>query len=134
MTAHDGGPRKDLSDLVRRRRLELGLSWRSLSAACVDPEQVERGSLWGRTTLDTLSRGGHIKTPKLPELRALAAGLQLTLGEVQEANGSQFYGVDTVWSADGEVRALVEGYREMDPEDQARVRDFVESRRRVKRA
>ncbi|MER7969116.1 hypothetical protein ABTX35_08965 [Streptomyces sp. NPDC096080] len=59
------------------------MSWGSLSAACVDPGQKERGS-----TPDTLSRGGHIKTPKLPELRALAASLQLTLGEVREANGS----------------------------------------------
>ncbi|MET7480968.1 hypothetical protein ABZT17_42500 [Streptomyces sp. NPDC005648] len=129
MASHADGRRMDLSDLVRRRKEELGLSFRALAAACVDPQQKELGPLWGRTTLDTLSQGGKVKPPLLHEIRALAHGLQLPLGLVQEAVGSQFHGIDTVWSEEGDVRALVEGYREMSPEDQAEVRAFIEARR-----
>ncbi|MCM8548864.1 XRE family transcriptional regulator [Streptomyces sp. STCH 565 A] len=123
--------RTDLSDLVRERMAALGLSFRALAAACIDPEGEPSDQMWKRTTLDALSKGEAVKPPKLPQLRALAAGLRLPLGQVQEAAGSQFFGIDTVWSADGEVRTLVEGYRDMAPEDQAKVLALVEARRRV---
>jgi hypothetical protein len=113
---------------------ELGLSYRALADRCIDPEDPEAGSVWKRTTIDTLSKGQPVKAPNLPALRALAAGLQVPLGLVQEAAGSQFLGIDTVWSADGKVRALVEGFREMDAEDQERVMALMESRRRLKRS
>ena len=131
--AEAGAQRTDLSDLVRQRMEELGHSYRTLADACVDPEDPEAGPLWKRSTLDSLSKGQRVKAPDFPQLRALAAGLQLPLGDIQGAAGSQFLGIDTVWSADGKVRALVEGFRDMDPEDQDKVLALMESRRRVRR-
>lgn len=133
VSADTGAPRTDLTDLVCQRKEELGISFRTLAEACVDPEDPESGPLWKRTTLDALSKGQRIKAPDFPELRALAAGLQVPLSRVQEAAGAQFLGIDTVWSADGQVRALVEGFREMSPEDQAKVLALMNSRRRIPR-
>jgi hypothetical protein len=121
----------DLSVLVRQRMDELGRSFRTLADACIDPEDPEAGPLWKRTTLDALSKGQRIKAPDFPQLRALAAGLEVPLSRVQEAAGAQFLGIDTVWSADGKVRALVEGFREMSPEDQEKVLKLMASRRRI---
>lgn len=130
--ANKGAPRTDLSDLVRQRMEQLGQSFRTLADACIDPEAPGAGPLWKRTTIDSLSKGQRIKAPDFPQLRALAAGLQLPLGVVQEAAGSQFFGIDTVWSADGKVRALVVGFSDMDAEDQEKVLALMESRRRTK--
>ncbi|HZF92099.1 XRE family transcriptional regulator [Streptomyces sp.] len=133
MTAEAAGaPRTDLSDLVRQRMQELGLSFRTLADACIDPENPEDGPLWRRSTIDALSKGQRIKAPDFPQLRALAAGLRVPIWQVQEAAGSQFLHIDTVWSADGRVRALVEGFREMSREDQDKVMALMESRRQVR--
>lgn len=116
---------------------ELGRSFRDLVPLCVDPEADEETAgepLWSRSTLQNLASGAPVKAPNFPALRALAAGLQVSLGRVQEAAGAQFFRIDTVWSADGQVRALIEGYREMDPEDQAKVLALIESRRRLRRS
>lgn len=131
--AEEATQRTDLSDLVRQRMAELGQSFRTLEAACIDPEDPAAGPLWKRTTIDCLSKGQRIKAPEFPQLRALAAGLGLPLGQIQEAAGAQFFGIDTVWSADGKVRALVEGFREMDAEDQAKVLAIMEARRKLPR-
>jgi hypothetical protein len=50
---------------------------------------------------------------------------------VQEAAGSQFLGIDTVWTADGKMRALVIGFSEMDADDQEKVLRLMESRRKA---
>ncbi|MEU0459767.1 hypothetical protein ABZ322_44240 [Streptomyces sp. NPDC006129] len=120
---------------------ELELSYRRLEELCLDPEVEAAGAalgevaepLWKRGTLENLAKRRRIKTPDLPQLRALAAGLQLSLDQVRAAAGAQFLGIDTVWSADGKVRALVAGFREMDPEDQDKVIALMESRRRISR-
>lgn len=125
--------RTDLSDLVDAQMKVLGYGSRTLAAACVDPKAPERGPLWTRGTLDHLRQGQRIKAPDLPQLRALAAGLGMPLGAVQEAAGSQFFGIDTVWSDDHGVRALIHGYRDMSPEDQEKVQSLIEANRRLKR-
>jgi hypothetical protein len=107
---------------------ELGLGSRTLAAACIDPEAPEAGPLWTRGTLDNVVNGRHIKPPEFPQLRALAAGLQVHISVVQEAAGSQFLGIDSVWSQDGQARALVIGFREMSPEDQAKVLALIEEK------
>ena len=132
MTGEESG-RTDLADLVRGRLEEIGMSVRALAAASVDPKHPENGLQWTRTTLDNLLRGARIKPPSLPQLRALHHALRLPLGRVQDAAGGQFFGIDTVWSDDGKVRALVHNYREMTPEDQDWVDSIVESRRDRKR-
>ncbi|MFI1165682.1 XRE family transcriptional regulator [Streptomyces sp. NPDC020801] len=137
MPADDARERTELSDLVRTRMAELGLSYRRLEEICVDPEAVAGDQavepLWRRGTLENLAKGRRIKPPDFPMLRALAAGLQVTLRQVQEAAGAQFLGIDTVWSPDGRTRVLIEGFRDMDPEDQAKVLALMESRRRLRR-
>jgi hypothetical protein len=125
--------RTDLSDLVRDRMEQLGLSYRSLADACIDPEDAEAGPLWKRGTIENLAKGQTIKAPTVPQLRALAAGLQVPLGLAQEAAGAQFLGIDTVWSEDGRARALVHHFQEMDDEDQAKVLALMESWRQLKR-
>jgi hypothetical protein len=137
MAAEESRERTDLSDLVASRMKELELSYRRLEELCIDPEAEAADPavepLWKRGTLENLVKGRRIKTPDLPQLRALAAGLQIELDQVRAATGAQFLGIDTVWSEDGRVRALVSGFREMDPEDQDKVLALMQSRRRIRR-
>ncbi|WP_326780394.1 XRE family transcriptional regulator [Streptomyces longwoodensis] len=125
--------RTDLSALLARRKEELGRSYRELEVACVDPEQPEAGSLWKRGTLENLLKGVAVKPPTYPQLAALAAGFELPLGRVQEAAGAQFFGIDTVWSDEDDVRALVHDYRGMSAEDQARLRAIMKAFRDAER-
>lgn len=129
--------RFDLSDLVRARMDELGLSYRRLEELCRDPEASPdtpaAEPLWARGTLENLAKRRRVRVPDFPRIRALAAGLQLPLGDIQAAVGSQFLGIDTVWSADGQVRAMVPGYATMGPEDQAKVHALMEEYRTAPR-
>lgn len=137
MTVEPAYEHTDLSDLVRPRMDELGLSYRTLAEQCdaycqqseVTPAPGQR---WTRGTLENLAKGRRIIPPDTLKLQALAAALQLPLRTLQEAAGRQFFGVDTKWSADGKVRALIADFDELDEEDQARVLALIESRRRVK--
>ncbi|MGW8374292.1 helix-turn-helix transcriptional regulator [Streptomyces sp. ODS28] len=116
----------ELSDLLRERRAELGLSLRELADRCLDPDNPDEGSLWKRSTLANLEKG-DIKPPKLAELRALAAGLDCPLGRLQDAAGSQFFGLASVWGEEDDVRVLVRRYRQMSPEDQRRLQGIVDT-------
>ncbi|MFJ6748300.1 XRE family transcriptional regulator [Streptomyces sp. NPDC091266] len=118
--------RTDLSDLVRKRRAQLRLSLRALAARCVDPEDPDAGPIWTHATIGNLE-SKTIKAPGVPELRALSVGLDLPLSLLQEAAGAQFFGIDTVWSADRETRTMVHDYWELDPDDRAKIRAIIES-------
>ncbi|MDT0438600.1 MULTISPECIES: hypothetical protein [Streptomyces] len=107
MADHDLTQRTQLSDLVRSRRAELRLSLRSLSAACVDPENPENGSIIGYNYIDRLEKNADVKAPKIPELRALANGLGVPLAAIQDAAGAQFMGITPQYITSGEARALV---------------------------
>ncbi|MFD7224801.1 XRE family transcriptional regulator [Streptomyces sp. NPDC059883] len=111
-----------MSDLVRDRRAELGLSLRKLADLCIDPEDPGE-PLWKFAVINRLERHLPVIPPQLPELRALAAGLSLPLWKVQGAAGAQFFGIDTVWS--DAVRALVQDYESMPPDDQKRARQLM---------
>ncbi|MFI5755657.1 XRE family transcriptional regulator [Streptomyces sp. NPDC051569] len=123
--------RTDLSDLVRQRREELGLSLRKLADRCIDPEDAQGGPLWKYGVIDRLEKVLPVIPPLLPELRALAAGLQLPLELVKEAAGAQFFGIDTVWSDDHRVRSLVHDFQSMSPDDQDRVQALMKAWRRT---
>ncbi|MFI8531041.1 XRE family transcriptional regulator [Streptomyces aquilus] len=137
MTADETRKRTDLSDLVSDRMEELGLSFRRLEALCVDPEAAgdsgDGEPLWKRGTLENLVKGRPIKAPTIPQLHALAEGLQVHISLVQEAAGSQFLGIDTVWSEDKQARAFIRGFREMSEEDQALVLAFIEEKAPLRR-
>ncbi|MFI2078279.1 XRE family transcriptional regulator [Streptomyces triculaminicus] len=107
-------PRTALSDLVRDRRTELRLSLKTLEERTAPEEGGEPvvKSGW----LHRLERREPVIPPQVPELTALARALELPLGRLQDAAGSQFLGIDTVWSASGEARAFVEQLERFTPE------------------
>ncbi|WP_327403878.1 helix-turn-helix domain-containing protein [Streptomyces sp. NBC_01288] len=125
--------RTDLSDLVRTRRAELGLSLRALAERCINPDEPQAGPVVDHNWIDRLEKGILRDIPDYARLAGLHAGLQVPLGLVQEAAGAQFWRVDTVWSDDGDVRALVHDYRDMTPEDRERVKVLMSSWRKLKR-
>ncbi|MFI6274269.1 helix-turn-helix transcriptional regulator [Streptomyces sp. NPDC050988] len=100
---------RDLSDMLRARRLESGMSLRDVAAAAVDPGTGNR--VVEADWLDRLERAelGQGETPQYPQLDALTEALHLDPAEVQEAAGRQFMGVDTLWSEDGEVQGIALG-------------------------
>ncbi|MGW3570182.1 XRE family transcriptional regulator [Streptomyces sp. NPDC000941] len=118
--------RAHLSDLVRARRAELRLSLRALADRCVDPE-AGGGSLVKYSWIDRLEKRLPVIPPQLPELRALAAGLQLPLVMLQDAAGAQFLGIDSLRAQSGEVMALLAHAEELSPEDLAKVTAMVEA-------
>ncbi|WP_432158888.1 helix-turn-helix domain-containing protein [Streptomyces sp. bgisy153] len=120
--------RTDLSDLVRERRLEVGLSLVDVAARAVDPESGAH--VVDADWLDRLERAAldPSEHPEYPQLDALVGVLNLDAALVQEAAGVQFKGVHTVWSEDGRVRAIIPG--EMDAEDLAKVHALMHHYRR----
>lgn len=117
MAAQDRAPsppgRTPFRDLVRDRRAALGLSYEKLATRCID---VETGVTLKGSWLHRLESGLPVTPPDLPQLRALARGLSVSLGAVQDAAGSEFFGIDSVWHASGQARALVARADRMTPE------------------
>ncbi|GHB39011.1 hypothetical protein GCM10010397_06110 [Streptomyces spinoverrucosus] len=113
----------DLSDLVRVRRAEMGMSLEAVAAATVDPGSGER--LVEADWLDRLERAAldPSEYPEYPQLDALVAVLHLDPAEVQDAAGAQFTNVHTVWSDDDQVRGLAEG--ELNTEDAAKMQELM---------
>lgn len=117
--------RTHLRDLVRERKAELGLSYQKLAARCIDPEtgeQTVRDSWLHRLATDL-----PVEPPKLPALRGMAAGLDVPLGRVQDAAAAEFFGMDTVWSASGEARALVERADRMTPQQREQLMRLLDT-------
>ncbi|MFE5591504.1 helix-turn-helix domain-containing protein [Streptomyces sp. NPDC056549] len=109
---------KTLSDVVRERRLALGLSTRTLAERCIDPES---GTALPRHYIDRLENNvPSLTPPRLPELRALAAGLNLPLAVIQDAAGYQFHGVTTQHSVSGRAWVVAAAFEELDPAEQDR--------------
>jgi transcriptional regulator with XRE-family HTH domain len=123
--------RTDLSDLLRVRRATAGLSLEAVAAATAEPPSGKR--LVDADWLDRLERAALSpdEYPEYPQLDALASVLDLDPGEVQEAAGAQFMDVHTVWSEDGQVRAVVTG--ELDAEDLAKVQNLMRLYRQAPR-
>lgn len=119
------GTRTQLADLVRERKTQLGLSYERLASRCVDPVTGERTvtSSW----LHRLATGLTVQPPSLPDLRGMAAGLDVPLGRVQDAAGAQFFGIDVVWSASGDARALVERADRMTPEQREQLMRLLDT-------
>ncbi|MFD9369609.1 XRE family transcriptional regulator [Streptomyces sp. NPDC060020] len=128
MAAQDRSPvagRSQLRDLVRERKAALGLSYDRLAARCVDPESGEQTikSSW----LHRLATNLAVQIPDYAMLRGLAAGLDVPLGRIQDAAGAEFFGMDVVWSASGEARALVEGADKLTPTQREQLQRLIES-------
>lgn len=126
--------RTDLSDLVRDRRAALNLS---LAAVAERTAETRGGEpVIKRSTLDNLEKASPRMawTPRLRDLKALARALDLDLGRVKDAAGSQFFGIDTVWSASGEARALVERAERFTPEQREQLMRLLDTFERSPRA
>lgn len=117
--------RAPLRDLVRERKAALGLSYERLAARCIDPDSGTQTvkSSW----LHRLATNQPVIPPDLPILRGLAVGLDVPLGRVQDAAGSEFLGIDTIWSASGDARALVERADRLTREQRDQIMRLIDS-------
>lgn len=124
MAEQDAPTRTDLSDLVRNRRAELRLSLRAVQDRTIGPNGEPLAKYgW----IDRLEKGKAIVPPTLEQLQALAPALELPLGRLKDAAAGQFFGVDSVYSPDEQVRALVHNFEDLSPEDQRKVLAMVEA-------
>ncbi|MDT0270295.1 helix-turn-helix transcriptional regulator [Streptomyces sp. DSM 44915] len=118
------GARAHLSDLVRDRRAALGISLAALEKRAVDPES---GDGLKRSWLHRLETGEPVIPPQLPQLRALAAGLGAPLEQLQDAAAAQFFGIDAVYPASGDARALVERAERLTPDQRAQLLRLIDT-------
>lgn len=119
--------RTELSDLLRDRRAELRLSLRDVEERT--RVRADGTPLIKRGTLDNLEKAVPRMswTPRLPELQALARAYELPLGRIQDAAGAQFMGIDPVWSASGEARALVKDAERLTPKQREQLAKLIEA-------
>lgn len=119
------GGRAQLRDLVRERKATLGLSFEKLAVRCIDPKTGKQTvkSSW----LHRLATDLSVQAPDLPQLRGLAAGLQVPLYRVQDAAGAEFFGIDTEWSASGEARAFLADADRLTAEQREQIRRLMET-------
>lgn len=110
----------ELSDLVKARREELGLSLRKVEERTQpsdgSPPAVKYKWIWRLERQDP-----DIAVPREPELRALAAALELPYSMIADAAASQFFGVQRVYDKDRRRRALVRQVDRMTPEQIAQM-------------
>ncbi|WP_432247669.1 XRE family transcriptional regulator [Streptomyces sanyensis] len=121
--------RHHLGDLVLTRKEALRLSYERLAARCVDPEsdeQTVKGS-W----LHRVATRLPVQAPTLPQLRGMAAGLEVPLRVVQDAAAAQFFGMDALYSQDAAVRSIVPHLEEMSPEDRRKIQALIEAYRQA---
>ncbi|MFJ3794993.1 hypothetical protein ACIPSJ_01755 [Streptomyces sp. NPDC090088] len=134
MTGGDAATgRTDLSELLGTRKEELGLSYRELEAACIDPAHPEAGVQYKRGTLENLIKAvPGTKAPTYSQLHALQAAFRLPLPLLQDAAAAQFFGLDAVRDGeDPETLAFIHDFQGLSSEDQAWVRAMVQTRRNV---
>jgi len=107
------------------------MSLEDVAAQALDPASGERviDAAW----LDRLERAAlhPDEYPEYPQLDALVDVLHLDPRQVQDAAGVQFMDIHTVWSEDGEVRAIVRG--ELNAEDLAKVQTLMNLYRKAPR-
>lgn len=119
----------DLSAMMIEARLAAGLSLedvaRLTAAAPGTPAALDVGWL-GRLEAAALTPD---EFPEYPQLDALAYALNLDPARVQEAAGVQFMNVHSVWSDDGQSRAV--GVGPVSPEDRQKLQALLRAYRRA---
>ncbi|MEU5077065.1 hypothetical protein AB0G76_36780 [Streptomyces asoensis] len=125
-----GGPagsperRTQLSDLLKKRRAELGESLDVIAPKAVDPTsgtRVPRGKLY------RLERADKVTPPVYEELAALAAAYRLPVEAMQDAAGAQFHGVDPLRSGTGEAVAYVRKLDSLPAEQRERLLRLIDT-------
>lgn len=116
--AAEAAGRTDLSDLLRDRMAELGLSYRTAADATVDPQAPEAGPLYKRGTLENLLKNRVASAPSEAQCRALAAAFRLPLVAIQRAVGAQYQGyIAEHWNRSEKARVWIARIEEMDDAD-----------------
>ncbi|MFC7906414.1 hypothetical protein [Streptomyces nigra] len=119
--------RTDLSDLLKNRMSELGLSYRTAADATVDPRNPDAGPLYKRGTLENLLKDRIASAPSEAQCRALAAAFQLPLVAVQRAVAAQYQGyVAEHWDRSEKARVLIARIDEMDEDALERLTRLAE--------
>ncbi|MEU6649462.1 XRE family transcriptional regulator [Streptomyces sp. NPDC046900] len=116
--------RTDFSDLIRRRRAELGISLRDLAARAIDPDTGEDVK---HAWINKAEKAGSVDAPRPATLRALSVGLGIPLRTLQEAAAAQFLDFDAVWSGDQSTRILLHRVSELDAEAVEQLTEIVET-------
>jgi transcriptional regulator with XRE-family HTH domain len=112
----------ELRQLVKARRQELGLSYTSLAAACVDGESGASVSVgW----LHRLETGEPVIAPSVEVLAALSVGLRLDLVRLQEAASAQFFGLRLPAEASGEPAEILRALALLPERQRRAVADLV---------
>lgn len=134
MTAEQGGAtapieRHQLGDLVLGRKDALRLSYEKLAARAIDPETGAQAvkSSW----LHRIATRLPVQAPDAAALRGMAVGLEVPLRIVQDAAAAQFFGMDSVYSEDETMRAIVPHLEEMSPEDRRKIQALIEAYRQA---
>lgn len=123
--------RAELSNLVRGRRAELGISLRQLEERAVDPASgVQAKFGW----ISKLENGRPTEAPSEDVLLALAVGLQLPVRVVQEAAAAQYLGMTEIRTQSEAARLLVARVEEMTDDDLAQLAAIAETFERSKRS
>jgi transcriptional regulator with XRE-family HTH domain len=119
----------DLSAMVLEARLAAGLSLEDVARLTAEapgaPAALDEGWL---SRLENASLTPD-EFPEYPQLDALAYALHLDPARVQEAAGVQFRNVHSVWSEDGQSRAVVVG--EVSAEDRRKLEALMRMYRRA---
>ena len=119
--------RTDLSDLVRRRRAELGLALRPFADRCIDPDTgtVPFKYAW---VSKVEKADPTVVAPPRSWLRALAAGLSVPVPLVRQAAAAQFFDLepDAIWSSDHSTKITVARMSELSESDRAELAQMVE--------
>lgn len=128
--------RTDLQDLVRDRRAELGISFATLESRCLDPvtREVTVKSSW----LHRLESGEPTQAPQEPQLRGLAAGLDLPIAVVKRAAAAQYMGIlpeeGSIWSSSREGQIHLARMEDLSPEERQAAAEMVEVFVRARRS
>lgn len=114
--------RSDLSDLLKNRMSELGLSYRTAADATIDPGNPEAGPLYKRGTLENLLKNRIASAPSEAQCRALHVAFQLPLTAIQRAVAAQYQGyIAEHWNRSERARVLIARIDEMDDESLERL-------------
>ena len=128
MAARDSratGERTQLRDFVNQRKEELGLGYERLAARCIDPETGEQTvkSSW----LHRLVSGKPVEAPTYEMLRGMAAGLEVSVGVLQDASSAQFFGAERVSPMSAEAGAFLEDADRLTDSQREAVRALMRS-------
>ncbi len=116
--------RDDLVRLVAEQRARLGLSYERLALAGKANGDPDLNVRW----LHRLENGEIRRCPDKNRLAVLARILRLPPKTVRDAAAAQYVDIDgdAVWNEQHTARVWIEGYSQLPPEEQAKVRRYLD--------